>query len=141
MTFHEKSRWIALAANLLVWGWYFVIVVRALGAGYPDEPYLLGAIIGVIVAMTVIHVVLHVAVAVWNPAEARSEMDERDRAISNRAGARAFDLLSLGLVIALGASLYHWNTFVAINAVLFAFILADTARYALEIVAYRRGLA
>lgn len=141
MTFHEKSRWIGLAANLLVWGWYFVIVVRALGAGYPDEPYLLGAVIGVIVAMIVIHVVLHVAVAVWNPAEARSEMDERERAISNRAGARAFDVLSLGLAIALGASLYHWNTFVAINAVLFAFILADTARYALEIVAYRRGLA
>ena len=141
MTFHEKSRWIALTANLLVWGWYFVLVVRALGAGYPDEPYLLGAIIGVIIAMTVIHVVLHAAVAIWRPSEARAELDERERAISDRAGARAFDLLAFGLVVALGASLYHWNTFVAINAVLFAFILADTARYAMEIVAYRRGFA
>lgn len=141
MTFHEKSRWIALAANIVIWGWYFVIVLRALGAGYPDEPYLLGAIVGVIVAMVVIHVVLHTAIAIWRPSEARSEMDERDRAISDRAGARALDILSLGLVIALGAGLYHWNTFVTINAVLFAFILADTTRYAMEIVAYRRGFA
>ena len=33
MTFHEKSRWIALIANLLVWGWYFATIARAVEAG------------------------------------------------------------------------------------------------------------
>lgn len=33
MTFHEKSRWIALVANLAVWGWYFVTVAQAYRRG------------------------------------------------------------------------------------------------------------
>ena len=141
MSFHEKSRWIALGANLLVWGWYFITILTAVDNGYPDEPYLFGLLVGVIVAMIVIHVVGHTVVAPLKPSEARTELDERERAIENRASARAYEILSFGLVIALGAALYEWNTFVAINGVLFAFILAESVRYVLEIRAYRRGLA
>ena len=37
MSFQEKSRWIALTANLIVWGWYFVTVAGLLATGMPDE--------------------------------------------------------------------------------------------------------
>ena len=36
MTFHEKSRWIALVSNVLVWAWYFTTLGRALAAGAPE---------------------------------------------------------------------------------------------------------
>jgi hypothetical protein len=141
MTFHEKSRWIALLANLLVWGWYFVTFARALAAGAPDVRWMMALTVPVIIALTVIHVVAHIVVAVLKPSEARSEMDEREKEIARRAQARAYTLLALGIVVALGSTLYYWNTLLAVNAFLFAFILAETFRYALEIAAYRRMAA
>ena len=141
MTFNEKSRWIALLANLLVWGWYFVTVARALAAGVPDIVWLMAMTVPVIVAITIIHIVAHLVVAVLKPSEARSEMDERERAIARRAGAIAYNVLAFGIVVALGTTLFFWNTFVAVNAILFAFIFAETIRYGIEIVAYRRGMA
>lgn len=141
MTFHEKSRWIALVTNLVAWGWYFVTVARVYGAGAPDTPWLIAMTIPVIIAATVIHIVGHVAVAVWKPSEARSEMDERERAIAGRATVIAYNVLAVGLMIAIGTTLAHWNAFFAVNAVLFVFILAETVRYGLEILAYRRMAA
>jgi hypothetical protein len=141
MTFIEKSRWIALLANLLVWGWYFVTVARVLAAGAPDVPWMLAMTVPVIVALTVIHIVAHIVVAVLKPSEARSEMDERERAIARHAGATAYHVLAVGIVIALATTLFYWSAFVAVNAVLFAFVLAETIRYGIEILAYRRGMA
>ncbi len=140
MSFYDKSRWIALFANLLVWGWYFVSVIGLARSGFPDVPYLLGMLIPVIIGLTVIHVVGHTVVAIMKPGEANSPMDERERAIRNRASARAYELLNFGLVIVIGASLFYWNTFIVLNGVLFAFILAESVRYIIEIAAYRRGL-
>ena len=141
MSFQEKSRWIALAANLVAWGWYFVTIGRLLFAGVPDERGLLALMIPVIIVITIIHIVGHVIVAVLKPSEATSELDERDKAIARRAAAIGYNVLCLGIVIALGSTLYYWNTFVAVNAVMFAFILAECVRYGVEIATYRRGLA
>lgn len=141
MTFHEKSRWIALCANLLVWGWYFVTLSRALAAGAPDVPWMIAMTIPVIIALTVIHVVAHIVVALLKPSEAEAPMDEREKDIARRAQAQAYNLLAVGIFIAIGSTLYYWNTLIAVNAVLFAFILAETVRYALEIAAYRRMAA
>jgi len=141
MTFQEKSRWIALTANLVVWGWYFVTVGRLLAAGVPDERGLLGLMVPVIVGITIIHIVGHVVVAVLKPSEARTELDEREKAIARHAAAIGYTVLCVGIAIALGSTLYYWNTFVAVNAVMFAFILAECARYGVEIAAFRRGFA
>jgi uncharacterized membrane protein len=138
MTFNEKSRWIALLANLLVWGWYFVTVVRVFAAGAPDVRWLLAMTVPVLIALTVIHVVAHIVVAVLKPSEARSDMDERERAIARRAGAIAYNVLSFGIVAAIATTLFYWNTFVAVNAILFVFIVSESVRYALELAAYRR---
>lgn len=141
MTFHEKSRWIALVANLAVWGWYFVIVARAVAAGYPDEPYLMWLMVPVIGALTIIHVVAHIVVAVMNPKEANEGLDERGRAIGYRASAWGYNILCVGVFAVITTSFFWWNSFVIVNSLMFAFILAETVRYAVEIRAYRRGLA
>ncbi|MDQ8755804.1 hypothetical protein RCO27_06140 [Sphingosinicella sp. LHD-64] len=141
MTFHEKSRWIALLANLAAWSWYFVAVARLHAAGVPNVPYMIAMMLPVIVAITVIHIVAHVAVALWKPGEARSETDEREQAIARRAASIAYNVLAVGLVLAVGATLFNWTAFFAVNAVMLVFILAESVRYTLEIVAYRRMAA
>ena len=141
MTFHEKSRWIAFLSNLLVWAWYFTTLARALAAGAPETPGLLAIMIPAILAITVINIVGHIAVALWRPREARSTMDERERAIARAGAGRAYYLLQLGLIAVIGASFFRWNQFLVVNGLVFVLIAADTARYALEIAAYRRGVA
>jgi hypothetical protein len=141
MTFQEKSRWIALTANLIAWGWYFLTIARLLAAGVPDERGLLALMAPVFVAVTVINVVGHVFVAVLKPGEAKTGLDEREQAIARRAAAIAYTVLCLGIVVALGSTLYYWSAFVAVNAVMLAFIVAECARYGVEIAAFRRGFA
>jgi hypothetical protein len=145
MTFQEKSRWIALAANLIAWGWYFVTIVRLLTGDLAgrigDERGLLGLMVPVMVIIIIINIVGHVIVAVLKPSEARTALDEREQAIARRAAAIGYNVLCLGIVIAMGATLYYWTAFVAVNAVMFAFILAECVRYGIEIAAFRRGFA
>lgn len=141
MTFQEKSRWIALTANLVAWGWYFVTVARLLAIGVPDERGLLGLMVPVVLAVTIITVVGHVVVAVLKPSEAKSTLDEREAAIARRAAAIGYNVLCVGIVVAMGTTLYYWTAFVAVNAVMLAFILAESVRYAIEITAFRRGFA
>ncbi len=141
MTFHEKSRWIALLANFGVWSWYFLTVARVHGAGAPNAPYVIAMMLPVIIAITVIHIVAHAAVALWKPGEARTGMDEREQAIARRAAVIAYNVLAVGLILAVGVTLFNWTAFFAINAVMLVFIIAESVRYALEIVAYRRMAA
>ena len=88
MSFHEKTRWIGLVANILAWGWYFSRVSDLLLAGVPDEASRyagLGLTIVVIIWTVVIHIVLTAAVAIHRPDEANAAPDERERAIGLRA--------------------------------------------------------
>lgn len=140
MTFQEKSRWIALTANLLAWGWYF-ITLAGLPAGLPDERGLLGLMVPVIFAIIVMNIVGHVIVAVLKPSEARTSLDEREKAISRRAAAIAYTMLCVGVAMALGATLIYWSAWFAVNAVMAAFILAECMRYGVEIISFRRGYA
>lgn len=144
MSFHEKSRWIGLFANLLVWGWYFTQVFAVLRADVPAEAERfagIGLTVVVIIWTVIIQVVATSAIAIHRPYEANAAPDERERAIARHAGARAYTLLSLGLVVAIGGSYTGWSLFATVNAVLFAFIIAECARYVIEIAAFRRGLA
>jgi hypothetical protein len=141
MTFNEKSRWIALLSNLALWGWYFVTVGRALAAGAPDERYLLAMTIPVVIWLTIITVVAHIVVAVLNPGEVRTALDERERKIAADATRIAYGLLCVGIFGVIVGSAFLWNTFFVVNAILFAFILAESTRYTLEIAAYRRMAA
>jgi hypothetical protein len=141
MTFNEKSRWIALLANLGGWGWYFITVGRALAAGAPDVRYLLALTIPVVIWLTIVTIVAHIVVAMLNPKEAHTRLDERERGIAGEAARRAYSLLSAGIFAVIVGSAFYWNTFFVVNALLFVFILSETVRYALELAAYRRMAA
>ena len=140
MTFQEKSRWIALTANLLAWGWYLFTLTR-LPSGLADERGLLGLMVPVFIVVIIINIVGHVIVAVLKPSEAGTELDERETAISRHASAVGYVVLSAGIALALGTTLWFWTAWVAVNAVMAAFILAECVRYGVEIAAFRRGFA
>ena len=140
MAYQEKSRWIALTANLLAWGWYFLTLAR-LPAGLPDERDLVGLMVPVFIAVAVINIVGHVVVAALKPSEAGTDLDEREKAISRHASAIGYVVLCVGVAIALGTTLWYWTAWVAVNAVMAAFILAECVRYCVEIAAFRRGYA
>ena len=141
MTFNEKSRWIALLSNLGLWGWYFLTVAPALAAGAPDERYLLALTIPVVIWLTIVTVIAHIVVAVLNPREARTNLDERERKIAADAIRWAYGLVSIGIFGVILGSALLWNTFFVVNALLFVFIAAESLRYALELAAYRRMAA
>ena len=145
MTFHEKSRWIALGANVVIWGWYFVTLGRILSgdiaARIGDERGLLGLMVPVIVAITIVNIVGHIIVAALKPKEAKTELDEREKAIARHATAIGYNVLCVGIVFAMATTFYYWTAFVAVNAVMLAFIVAECVRYGFEILAYRRGYA
>ena len=138
MSFNEKSRWIALVANLGIWGWYFLTIGRAFAAGAPDQRQLLALTIPVVIWLTVVTVVAHVIVALLNPGEAKTGLDERERKIAADATRRAYDLLSIGIFGVVVGSAFYWNTFFVVNALLLVFIVAECVRYGIEIVTYRR---
>jgi hypothetical protein len=78
---------------------------------------------------------------VLKPSEAGTDLDEREKAISRHASAVGYTMLCVGVAIALGTTLYYWTAWVAMNAVMAAFILAECVRYGVEIAAFRRGYA
>jgi len=141
MTFREKTRWSALIADLLIWAWYFNRVAGVLPGGPAEEMDFLWLAAGTTIATVVIHVAAIVAFAVHRPREAGAGPDERDREIERNAGSIAHTLLAIGLVNVIVGSYFGWSKFETVNAVLAVFVLAEIARYAIEIVAYRRMAA
>jgi hypothetical protein len=139
MSFREKTRWAALAIDLLIWGWYFNRVAEVLPEGPADEMDFFWLAVGATVATIVIHVATQVLFAIQAPKEAGAALDERERAIEQRAGSAAYTLLAIGLVNVIVGSWFGWSKFMTVNGVLAVFVLAELFRYAHEILAYRRA--
>ena len=139
MTFREKTRWAALIIDLAIWAWYFGRVAAVLPEGPADEMDFFWLAVGATVVTIVIHVGAQILFAIQSPGEAGAALDERERAIEQRAGAAAYTLLAVGLVNVLVASFFGWSKFMTVNGVLAAFVLAELFRYVSEIAAYRRA--
>ena len=139
MSFREKTRWAALIIDLAIWAWYFSRVADVLPAGPADETDFFWLAVGATVATIVIHVATLVIFAIQSPGEAGAALDERERAIEQRAGSAAYTLLAVGLVNVLVGSFFGWSKFMTVNGVLAVFVLAELFRYAYEIAAYRRA--
>jgi hypothetical protein len=153
MSFREKSAWISTAATLVVWGWYFVNVFRAVAGGEPDGERLLALFVGCVVLNVVIEVVLAIAVSALAPRQASAPADERERLIGLKATGFAYHVVVLGVLgVALAAPFLGHAApilfpgdpladvaLVAANGILFAVVAAELVRSAGQIVLFRRG--
>lgn len=141
MTFREKTRWVALIVDFMIWTWYFSRVVTALPNGPAEETQFLWLAVWATIVTVIIHVAAIVVLAIHRPKEAEASPDERERHIERSAGSIAHTLLAIGLVNVIVGSYAGWSKFATVNAVLAVFILAELVRYAVEIFAYRRMAA
>ena len=63
MSFREKTAWISLLTTLVVWGYYFTVLLRALSAGNADGGNLMGMFVGCVVLLIAMQIVFGVIAA------------------------------------------------------------------------------
>lgn len=141
MSYHEKTRWAGLAANILIWGWYFASAFGEWQAGTLTGQNSFGGVVLAIIGTVIIQIVANAAIAIHRSSDAQAGLDERDRQIADKAAASAYTLLSIGLVLVVGAAYFAIDYIVAINLLMLVFIAVECVRYMIEIAAYRRGFA
>jgi hypothetical protein len=98
MPFREKIAWTSFVTTLLVWGYYFLALVRELATGDPEGSRFIGLAVGCTIAIVLLQVVATIVLAIHAPRDAESyptSPDERERLIEYRATRNAFFVLNL----------------------------------------------
>lgn len=152
MAFREKMAWVTAASTLFLWGYFFVRLVFALGAGEVDGDSFLGLFVACTVVFVIIQIVVAVALAIRSPSEANAPPDERDKLIELEATARGYAVLMFLVVLvalatpflaAAGAHLFPADPIVGVllvagSGIWLAVVAAELVRTASQIVSYRR---
>ena len=149
LSMREKSALISLLAVLLVYGGYFVDLVR--GVAEPTLSAMLYTSVCVVIVLVVIEIVFHIVLGTYNTEDAMAPADERDREISRRARAFSHQLLSAGVILVLGraiigGALFESNRLEEVtlyevaNLLLFALVVSELVFYGAQVYFYRRGV-
>ncbi len=146
-SFKEKSLLISLLAILVIYGGYFVEVMR--GSTERSLEAMLGTMLALLVALIAVHVIFHAVIALDDVEEAE---DERDRAVARRASIWGYNVLFVGIICVLGRLLIvgGWlqaegaeagpSSYDIANLLLAALVLSEVVYYLAQLVFYRRGL-
>ena len=148
-SFREKSILISLLAVAVLYGGYFMDMLR--GVGEHTMAVMLGNMVGIVIALVIVHVVFHIVIAldVDNVEEAE---DERDRAVARRASVYGFNVLFVAVLLVTGRIIIlgSWaeaeapgaapDSFEIANLLLAGLVLSDLVYYAAQLFFYRRGL-
>lgn len=137
MPLQERVAWLALATIAVVHGTFFASVSGAASAEWP----VFAVIARFAVALLVQGIVIGLGKTMLSrrdPAEAKAPLDERDRAIAQRALAAACLVLAAEVFVLAMALPFMagWRITVALLA---AIVLADVVRDVATIAGYRRG--
>ena len=139
MSFREKSAWISLLANVVIYGAYFVSVAPALMRGDVGRLSMFGMFAESTIAFVVVIVVLTVMTAVLAPKDASAPQDEREKQISLKGSAAAYYVMAPGVVVALAGAFLGFSGVLVANALFLTLVLAETFKDATQIFLYRRG--
>lgn len=139
MTFREKIDWLTLGAIALAFGWYAIAFPWGL-TGAPALAAQVGMLIVVTVAMTLVLTVASVALAIHRPRDANAPADERDRDITRRASGRAYYVLIVGAGCCFILGYASRDLAAVLNGLLASIVIAELARLASQLAAYRRGI-
>jgi hypothetical protein len=139
MSFREKSAWLMVISLGLASIAYVAIVVSLSRATGSLLPPVLPFLVAFTVALTVLAAGSHIFIAVLAPKDAAAAADERDRAISARAGASSGYVFAAGVALSLAFYLLTRNGDALFYGVFGSWVLAQLSEYAFEIVLYRRG--
>jgi len=152
MSFREKSAWTGLLVTLIVYVPYFATVFSAIsprdGVWSPGLGNLVVAFVGAMILQVVLSIVFAIAIALH---DRRKETDERDRAIEAKSVRVAHSVLYAGCTVAVfgaltfgvASNVLEASAFQACvllsQVLLLCLVLAETAHYLTQVVAYRRG--
>jgi hypothetical protein len=140
MPFREKSAWVMVIGLGLAGIGYAAVVTTISSAMGRLVPPLIPLLVAFTVVLTMFAVGSHIFVALLAPKDAAARRDERDRAISARAGAWSGYVFATGIALALGQYLIAHNGDVLFYCVFGSWVLAQLSEYAFEIALYRRGI-
>ena len=136
MSFREKIAWISLLTTAAVYGWYFAAALPALG----DSAQATSRLHVTVLLIAVLQAVPAILISARSPREAQAPQDERERLIALKGSRAGYVVLGIGALVSCVAGLYFGIGGVLLaNAILFAFVLSQLAKYGAEILYHRRG--
>ena len=137
MPYREKTAWLTLAAIVITFTPYFMIVA-ATPPNAVSTVRQLGIFAIVVVVQVIILAVGHAYLALSAPQEVRIPPDERDRAISTRSITAAYYVLIVGMVLVGCVMPFSAGGWKIVNAALFTIVLAELVHYGTAIASYRK---
>jgi type IV secretory pathway TrbL component len=139
MSFREKSAWIALIANLGIYGFYFAHYASALARGDADHAAFLALLAKSMVLVVLVIVAASIAAAVLAPRDATAPVDERERLIILKSDRAAYFAVAAGAVTAIGAAYLGASQFLIANGLFAALVVAELAKNTVQIYHFRQG--
>jgi membrane protein YqaA with SNARE-associated domain len=141
MPYREKLAWLSLVGMAVCYGPYFALTYRSPLLEQPLPNLRLMALFAAAAGGNAVWVLLgRLFVRMTTPRDERGVADERDQAIDRRANTIAYYVL-IGLALYVGCVLPFtsagWHI---VNSMVASVVIAETLRYAMIVVAYRRGL-
>ena len=139
MPYREKSAWIYLLAMLVTFGPYFALV----GSGYiPMEGLPNFKMMGFYASACLVQVIIlgigHLYLRFSSPEDARTPLDERDRALSHRSRNWSYGVLITGMIWVGGFMPFFSAGWYIVNTMIFMITLAEVVYYASLVFSYRR---
>src|SRR5262245_48129279 len=138
MPYREKTAWLSLIAMAVTFGPYFVVTaVRSLPPDVPNLHQL--ALFG---ATTIVQLIIlgagHLYLRQESPQEARTPLDERDRAIMIRSISTAYYVLIAGMIVVGCMMPFTSRGWDIVNAAILMIVAAEVVHYSVVVVSYRR---
>ncbi len=133
----ERSVWVQLVSTVVVLGGYFVIALRMMSNGIDMLVAYVPLFAGAVILLVLVVIAGSIAVALASKREGR---DERDRLISWRAESNSGWILAAGVLTGITAMILAVDNVRVAHLLLLSLLLSEVAKYALQLVYYRRGI-
>ena len=146
-SFREKTAWASLLTTVVIYSPYFVYVFGQIAHGTPAIVSIAGAFLLVLILQTVLMIVAHLVFALHGKPPGK---DERDLSIEARSFRYAYITFAAGTWMAVGGTL-SWagvqstnpgsshTPLLMLQTLLLAFVVAETTKFLVQIISYRRG--
>jgi hypothetical protein len=138
MLYREKSAWICLITTLLIFVPYFGRVLQLYLDSQLNGTVLADYFLGALFAQAMLTIGAHILISVRSRQE---KADERDTAIEARSLRASYWVLTVGLwtlITCVPAGRTLTPLFIS-QLLLLAWVLGELAKYAAQVISYRRG--
>ena len=137
MAFQEKSAWIMSLALLVGGVFYFGVVALMSSAIGKLAPPILPVVAVYTGILVLIAIVGHIVAAVLAPRDAGAPVDERDRAVTTRAGHLSGYVFGAGAILSLGFYLFSYDGDILFYGVFASLMISQLVEYGTQIYLYR----